>query len=117
MDDTPEPRPRSPKAEPTSGPTEAELSRIAREAVHQAPDSRLDKQLARMGLLGHSSARLPFAEMKRSGVETVVWGQIRDGRPGQGDLLPCLDALDEAREVRLRGVDVHLLRHARSVRS
>ena len=27
--------------------------------------------------------RLPFAEMKRSGVETVVWGQIRDGRPGR----------------------------------
>jgi hypothetical protein len=51
MDDTPDPRARSPKAEPTSGPTEAELSRIAREAVHQAPDSRLDKQLARMGLV------------------------------------------------------------------
>ncbi|HET7128556.1 MAG TPA: hypothetical protein VFJ93_05735 [Gaiellaceae bacterium] len=27
--------------------------------------------------------RLPFAEMKRSGFETVVWGQIRDGRQGR----------------------------------
>jgi hypothetical protein len=27
--------------------------------------------------------RLPFAEMRRSGFETVVWGQIRDGRPGR----------------------------------
>ena len=27
--------------------------------------------------------RLPFAEMKRSGFETVVWGQLRDGKPGR----------------------------------
>jgi len=27
--------------------------------------------------------RLPFAEMRRTGVETVLWGQIRDGRPGR----------------------------------
>ena len=27
--------------------------------------------------------RLPFAEMKRSGVETMVWGQLRDGKPGR----------------------------------
>ena len=27
--------------------------------------------------------RLPFAEMRRSGFETVVWGQIRDGRQGR----------------------------------
>jgi hypothetical protein len=51
MDDqTPETRPHPPKADPTPGPTEAELSRIARAAVHQAPDARLDKELARMGL-------------------------------------------------------------------
>lgn len=31
-------------------PTEAELSRIAREAVRQPADPRLDKQLERMGL-------------------------------------------------------------------
>lgn len=50
-DDTSEIRPKSPKAEPTPGPTDAQLSRIARQAVHQPPDARLDKQLARMGLL------------------------------------------------------------------
>jgi len=38
------------KAEPVAAPSDAELSRIAREAVHQAPDPRLDRQLARMGL-------------------------------------------------------------------
>ena len=27
--------------------------------------------------------KLPFAEMRRSGFETMVWGQIRDGRPGR----------------------------------
>lgn len=32
--------------------SEQELSRIAREAVRQGPDPRLDKQLARMGLGG-----------------------------------------------------------------
>ena len=30
-----------------------------------------------------NSFRLPFAEMKRSGFETVVWGQLRDGKPGR----------------------------------
>jgi hypothetical protein len=50
-DDTPESRPQSPKAEAPPRPTEAELSRIAREAVHQPPDARLDKQLVRMGLI------------------------------------------------------------------
>jgi hypothetical protein len=58
-DDTPQPRARSPKPDPTPGMSEAELSRIAREAVHQAPDSRLDKQLERMGLLDASEATGP----------------------------------------------------------
>jgi hypothetical protein len=49
-DETPMSRPPSPKAEPTPTPTEAELSRIAREAVRQPADPRLDKQLERMGL-------------------------------------------------------------------
>jgi hypothetical protein len=40
----------STKAEPTPTPTDAELSRIAREAVRQPADPRLDKQLERMGL-------------------------------------------------------------------
>ena len=41
----------SPKAEPMAAPNEAELSRIAREAVHQPADPRLDRQLARMGVM------------------------------------------------------------------
>jgi len=40
-----------PKAEPIQPPTEAELSRIAREAVHQPADARLDRQLIRMGVI------------------------------------------------------------------
>jgi hypothetical protein len=52
QDDTPESRPASPKADPTPPPpTDAELSRIARQAVHQPADARLDKQLVRMGLM------------------------------------------------------------------
>lgn len=54
-DEVPTSRPDPPKAEATRGLTEAELSRIAREAVHQAPDARLDKQLARMGLTDASA--------------------------------------------------------------
>ena len=33
-----------------AAPSEGELSRMAREAVRQPPDPRLDRQLARMGL-------------------------------------------------------------------
>ena len=55
-DDTSGVRPQSPKAEPAPGPPDAELSRIARQAVHQPPDARLDKQLARMGLLDEPAA-------------------------------------------------------------
>jgi hypothetical protein len=44
-DDGAKSRPSSPKA-----PTEGEMSRIAREAVRQPADPRLDKELARMGL-------------------------------------------------------------------
>jgi len=44
-------RPPSPKSEPIAAPNEAELSRIAREAVHQPADPRLDRQLARMGVV------------------------------------------------------------------
>ncbi len=42
--------PQPTKAEATPTPTDAELSRIAREAVRQPADPRLDKQLERMGL-------------------------------------------------------------------
>src|SRR4051794_14274526 len=41
----------SSKAEPRPVPTDAELSRMAREAVHQAPDPHLDRHLQRMGLV------------------------------------------------------------------
>jgi hypothetical protein len=41
-------RPAAPLAEPTT--SDAELSRIAREAVRQPADPRMDRQLARMGL-------------------------------------------------------------------
>jgi uncharacterized membrane protein len=44
-------QPQAPKAEPMAAPNEAELSRIAREAVHQPADPRLDRQLARMGVM------------------------------------------------------------------
>ena len=49
-DSTPKARPGSPKGPSTSEPSEGELSRIAREAVRQPPDPRLEKQLAWMGL-------------------------------------------------------------------
>jgi hypothetical protein len=48
--------PQSPKAEPMAAPNEAELSRIAREAVHQPADPRLDRQLARMGVMETADA-------------------------------------------------------------
>lgn len=47
-DETPTTRPSAPTAEPTT--SDAELSRIAREAVRQPADPRMDRQLARMGL-------------------------------------------------------------------
>jgi hypothetical protein len=49
-DITPKARPGSAKGPSTSEPSEGELSRIAREAVRQPPDPRLEKQLAWMGL-------------------------------------------------------------------
>jgi hypothetical protein len=58
--------PQSPKAEPMAAPNEAELSRIAREAVHQPADPRLDRQLARMGV-----------------VETAAPTDAGAGKPGQ----------------------------------
>lgn len=55
-DDIPEGATRPAKPDATSRYTEAELSRIAREAVHQEPDVRLDKQLARLGLVDDAEA-------------------------------------------------------------
>ena len=50
-DDTTDDVTQPPKSDATARYTEAELSRIAREAVHQPADARLDKQLARLGLV------------------------------------------------------------------
>jgi hypothetical protein len=58
-DDTPAPGPNPAKPASTTSLTEAELSRIAREAVHQPADARLDKQLARMGLMDAPEAAVP----------------------------------------------------------
>ena len=48
QDDTPISTAPAPKAGSPAAPTEGELSRIARQAVHQPADPRLDRQLARM---------------------------------------------------------------------
>lgn len=50
-------------------PNEAELSRIAREAVRQPPDPRLDRQLARMGLTETSEPGQPTGRSVLSGAQ------------------------------------------------
>ena len=77
--------PQPTKAETTPTPTDAELSRIAREAVRQPADPRLDKQLERMGLIdapttaAQAKARTaidPTVEAlqgRLSRVESIVW--------------------------------------------
>jgi len=63
-------QPATPRTGSAPTPSEAELSRMAREAVRQPPDPRLDKQLQRMGLAdspgtaADASAR-PDAEVER----------------------------------------------------
>ena len=54
QDEAPKGQPRTPKtpSAAAAGPTEEELSRIARQAVRQPADPRLDSELARMGLGG-----------------------------------------------------------------
>ena len=56
QDDTGDSPAQGPKHDSTARYTEAELSRIAREAVHQQPDARLDKELARLGLVDDPDA-------------------------------------------------------------
>jgi hypothetical protein len=64
-------QPQTPKAEPVAAPNEAELSRIAREAVHQPADPRLDRQLARMGVMeGAASAESPPGQVVGRSVES-----------------------------------------------
>ena len=65
--------PRPPKAAPTAAPTDAELSRIAREAVHQPADPRLDRHLARLGAVDVSEAAeaLPSQSTARSNASVI----------------------------------------------
>ena len=71
MDDVaPDDKPQPASAAPTPGQSDAELSRIAREAVHQAPDPRLDKQLARMGLLDAAEPVEPGSGRSTVSVDT-----------------------------------------------
>lgn len=88
-DETPTSPPRPTKGEPTPAPTDAELSRIAREAVRQPADPRLDKQLARMGLTDALAPPAPTAsgpiaidpaveglQRRLRRVESVVWALV-----------------------------------------
>jgi hypothetical protein len=71
MDDVaPDGEPQPAQAAPTPAQADAELSRIAREAVHQAPDPRLDKQLARMGLLDTDEPVEPGSGRSTMSVDT-----------------------------------------------
>lgn len=85
-DETPMPPSQSTMADHTPAPTDAELSRIAREAVRQPADPRLDKQLARMGLTdppapAASAASGPVAidptvdglQRRLRRLESIVW--------------------------------------------
>ena len=76
--------PPSTDRESAASPSDAELSRIAREAVRQPADPRLDKQLARMGLTDDPApAAAPPASGRNEGtaelqsrlrlLQTVVW--------------------------------------------
>jgi hypothetical protein len=76
-DETPVSPSQSPKPEPTSAPTDAELSRIAREAVRQPADPRLDKQLERMGL---SDAPAPTAATAKAHVAIDPTVEALQGR-------------------------------------
>ena len=72
-------QPQSPKAEPMAAPNEAELSRIAREAVHQPADPRLDRQLARMGVMESAgpaagSAAQPMSQAVVSSADVELLG-------------------------------------------
>ena len=69
--ETPAPSPPSTKAEHTAAPTDAELSRIAREAVRQPADPRLDKQLERMGLTD-APATAPATAKAHAAIDPTV---------------------------------------------
>ena len=94
QDEAPKGRPRTskPTPAPAAGPTEEELSRIARQAVRQPPDPRLDRELERMGLgaaqppdphAAHPQTRVAAIGPELEGLqgdvrrlESMVWGLI-----------------------------------------
>jgi hypothetical protein len=71
-DDPSTSRARSTKTEPAPALSEAELSKIARQAVRQPADPRLDSELARMGL-GATEAHDPLPGQSRA--RPVMTGQ------------------------------------------
>jgi hypothetical protein len=75
--ETPISPPPSTKAQSAPPPTDAELSRIAREAVRQPADPRLDKQLERMGL---SDAPAPTAATAKAHVAIDPTVEALQGR-------------------------------------
>ena len=81
-DETPTTRPSGPTAEPAT--SDAELSRIAREAVRQPADPRMDRQLARMGLTDgpDDDRRSSAAAQAAANAERIapVEGQLRRSR-------------------------------------
>ena len=78
-DETPVSPSQPTKAEATPAPTDAELSRIAREAVRQPADPRLDKQLERMGLTDAPAATASSAKAHTAIDPTVeaLQGRLR----------------------------------------
>ena len=71
----------SSKAEPRPATTDAELSRMAREAVHQAPDPHLDRHLQRMGLVDSlDAADRDLAQPVPAPVESGVTIQLLERR-------------------------------------
>ena len=94
-------RPQQPtKADPTPAPTDAELSRIAREAVRQPADPRLDKQLERMGLADAPAPATPPAPTVSPGANATIdptvealQGRLRRGESIVGLLVAAVGVL------------------------
>lgn len=88
MDDSSPNGPSVPTKPPTPEPSEGELSRMAREAVRQPPDPRLDKQLARLGLTDADPAadsRTPQQAARSAELEAQIAGlreQLRRAQLG-----------------------------------
>jgi len=79
-DETPMSPSQPTKAGAAPAPTEAELSRIAREAVRQPADPRLDKQLERMGLSDAPATPGPTASPAKAQVAIDPTVEALQGR-------------------------------------